>query len=66
MANYVFVLGISAAAAAGSPQSSSNVGLHAEPGFIGHLKNVTVPEGRDVTLSCTVKNLQGHKVCERH
>ena len=34
-----------------------------EPGFVGNtLKNVTVPEGRDVTLSCTVKNLDGHKV----
>jgi hypothetical protein len=42
--------------------SSQNGGLHSEPSFIGHLKNVTVPEGRDVTLSCTVKNLEGHKV----
>ena len=36
-----------------------------EPGFVGTtLKNVTVPEGRDVVLSCTVKNLDGHKVSE--
>jgi len=33
-----------------------------EPGFVGTLKNVTVPEGRDVVLSCSVKNLDGHKV----
>ena len=34
-----------------------------EPGFVREtLKNVTVPEGRDVLLSCTVKNLDGHKV----
>jgi hypothetical protein len=33
-----------------------------EPGFVGTLKNVTVPEGREVVLSCTVKNLDGHKV----
>jgi hypothetical protein len=35
----------------------------AEPGFVREtLKNVTVPEGRNVLLSCTVKNLDGHKV----
>ena len=35
----------------------------AEPGFVREtLANVTVPEGRDVVLSCTVKNLDGHKV----
>ena len=34
-----------------------------EPGFVREtLKNVTVPEGRDVLLSCTVKNLDSHKV----
>ena len=34
-----------------------------EPGFVHEtLKNVTVPKGRDVILSCTVKNLDGHKV----
>ena len=34
-----------------------------EPGFVGQsLRNVTVPEGRDVVLSCTVKHLDGHKV----
>ena len=34
-----------------------------EPGFVREMiKNVTVPEGRDVLLSCTVKNLDGHKV----
>ena len=38
------------------------MGLHSEPGFVSNLRNVTVPEGRDVTLSCTVKNLQEHKV----
>ncbi len=37
-------------------------GLHPEPGFVSNLRNVTVPEGRDVTLSCIVKNLQEHKV----
>ena len=30
------------------------------------LKNITVPEGRDVVLSCTVKNLDGHKVAWIH
>ncbi len=40
----------------------TDVGLHSEPGFVSNLRNVTVPEGRDVTLSCTVKNLQEHKV----
>ena len=29
---------------------------------MGHLRNVTVPEGRDVALVCTVKNLGAHKV----
>ena len=33
-----------------------------EPGFVGTSKNVTVPEGREVVLSCTVKNFEGHKV----
>jgi hypothetical protein len=38
--------------------------IQAEPGIVGSsLKNITVPEGRDVVLSCTVKNLNGHKVC---
>lgn len=38
-----------------------------EPSFVGAaLKNITVPEGRDVVLSCTVKNLQGHKVAWIH
>ena len=32
------------------------------PDFIGGVKNVTVPEGRDVTLSCTVVRLGTHKV----
>lgn len=40
----------------------SKVKILAEPGFIGNLKNVTVPEGRDVVLTCVVKNLEGHKV----
>ncbi len=40
----------------------TDVGLHSEPGFVSNLRNVTVPEGRDVTLSCTVKNLGEHKV----
>jgi len=38
-----------------------------EPGFVGQsLRNVTVPEGRDVVLSCTVKHLDGHKVAWIH
>ena len=32
------------------------------PDFIGGVKNVTVPEGRDVILSCTVVRLGTHKV----
>ena len=35
------------------------------PDFIGGVKNVTVPEGRDVILSCTVVRLGTHKV-RRH
>lgn len=41
---------------------STVVASPTEPGFVGTLKNVTVPEGRDVALSCSVKNLDGHKV----
>ena len=34
-----------------------------EPGFVREtLNNVTVPEGRDALLSCTVENLDNHKV----
>lgn len=32
------------------------------PDFIGGVRNVTVPEGRDVILSCTVVRLGTHKV----
>ena len=32
------------------------------PDFIGGVKNVTVPEGRDVVLSCSVVRLGSHKV----
>ena len=32
------------------------------PKFIGHLQNVTVPDGRDATFTCSVTNLGGHKV----
>ena len=32
------------------------------PDFIGGVKNVTVPEGRDVILSCTVVRLGTYKV----
>lgn len=32
------------------------------PEFIGNLQNVTVPEGRDATFTCSVTNLGGHKV----
>ena len=32
------------------------------PKFIGNLQNVTVPEGRDATFTCSVTNLGGHKV----
>ncbi|XP_059080787.1 limbic system-associated membrane protein-like isoform X2 [Tigriopus californicus] len=46
--------------------SGSKVKILAEPGFIGNLKNVTVPEGRDVMLTCTVKNLESHKVAWIH
>ena len=35
-----------------------------EPGILGTSKNITVPEGGEVVLSCTVKNLEGHKVVE--
>lgn len=35
------------------------------PDFIGGVKNVTVPEGRDVILSCTVVRLGTHKVRQR-
>ena len=46
-----------------SPDSS----IRPEPSFVGtSLKNITVPEGRDVVLSCTVKNLDGHKVAWIH
>jgi len=44
------------------PKGSTIVASPTEPGFVGTLKNVTVPEGRDVVLSCSVKNLDGHKV----
>ena len=37
-------------------------GSTAEPDFLSGVKNMTVPEGRDVTLSCSVKNLGSHKV----
>jgi hypothetical protein len=37
-------------------------GSTGEPDFLSGVKNVTVPEGRDVTLSCSVKNLGSHKV----
>ena len=37
-------------------------GSGGEPDFISGVKNVTVPEGRDVTLSCSVRNLGSHKV----
>ena len=41
--------------------------IRPEPSFVGSsLKNITVPEGRDVVLSCTVKNLDGHKVAWIH
>ena len=41
--------------------------IRPEPGFVGSsLKNITVPEGRDVILSCTVKNLGEHKVAWIH
>ena len=41
--------------------------IRPEPNFVGTtLKNITVPEGRDVVLSCTVKNLDGHKVAWIH
>ena len=41
--------------------------IRPEPGFVGSsLKNVTVPEGRDIILSCTVKNLDEHKVAWIH
>ena len=41
--------------------------IRPEPGFVGSsLKNITVPEGRDVILSCTVKNLDEHKVAWIH
>ena len=49
---YVFILGLflGVAVFAGMPK------------FIGHLQNVTVPEGRDATFTCSVTNLGGHKV----
>jgi len=37
-------------------------GSTGEPDFLSGVKNMTVPEGRDVTLSCSVKNLGSHKV----
>jgi len=36
------------------------------PDFVSGVKNVTVPEGRDVTLSCTVMRLGTHKVAWIH
>ena len=36
------------------------------PDFIGGVRNVTVPEGRDVVLSCTVVRLGSHKVAWIH
>jgi len=45
----------------------SGTSIRPEPSFVGSsLKNITVPEGRDVVLSCTVKNLDGHKVAWIH
>lgn len=49
-----------------SVSSSSSSGILPDPGFVGHLRNVTVPEGRDVALVCTVKNLGAHKVAWIH
>jgi len=36
------------------------------PDFTAGVKNVTVPEGRDVTLSCSVVRLGSHKVAWIH
>ena len=33
-----------------------------DPDFVSGVKNVTVPEGRDVVLSCAVRNLGEHRV----
>jgi len=51
--------------------STTSSGNQVEPGglgpdFIGGVKNVTVPEGRDVVLSCTVVRLGTHKVAWIH
>ena len=45
-----------------SVSSSASSSILPDPGFVGQLKNETVPEGRDVALVCTVKNLGQHKV----
>ena len=37
-------------------------GSGGEPDFLSGVKNVTVPEGRTVILSCSVRNLGSHKV----
>ena len=52
-----------ASAANNQVAGAQNVQIQVEPGFIGNNpRNVTVPEGRDVKLQCTVKNLRGHRV----
>lgn len=48
-------------------EATKGTSIRPEPGFVGSsLKNVTVPEGRDIILSCTVKNLDEHKVAWIH
>ncbi|XP_040566697.1 limbic system-associated membrane protein isoform X2 [Lepeophtheirus salmonis] len=62
--SWIFLLTCSASL---GKQLRRHSGLQGEPGFVGStVKNVTVPEGRDVLLSCTVKNLEGHKVAWIH
>jgi len=47
--------------------STSRTSIRPEPSFVGStLKNITVAEGHDVVLSCTVKNLDGHEVAWIH
>lgn len=51
--------------------STTSSGNQGDPGglgpdFIGGVRNVTVPEGRDVVLSCTVVRLGSHKVAWIH
>lgn len=36
-----------------------------EPDFVGNIKNVTVPAGREAILSCSVSNLGKFKVIGR-